>query len=546
MATRSRASSASASTARPVDQLSFHVLGDWEIATVSAPGLAEWTVSGTGAAKLLRLWYHKPVGDSTLVVTGWAPLGADAVPAAALSLDNAVRQESFIGLKHGEDRRFAARTLDTLKRASQEELAAAVALPPDIQPDLILHYYGAPANQVVAAELEPSDTTLDTQFAGIVRDGRLTIGARVRFTVTGRAPLRYDVELPPDWEIRTVRADRAARLGSCRAQRQAPPSRFNSPPAPSPAPKFAGPPKRRLQSAAGHAASGTAAASRHPRFQNRRDNRLDFSPPGSALSLSQNDGTTMQPVPVERARRWIELDDGQEWRLAFRSSKSDTKLVLDVSRQDSALSATVVSFVSAAEEHILIVARIRYRIERAGRDSFALKLPPGAELLSVDGKNIRGHELVPAAGGAALTVHMQSPVTGEQLIDLAYRLPRESGQDAVARPPSIEDAGARGVEHYAGLLPSEDVLASTQFLKSNQGRREAAVCARTHFKTGPDQRLRRGTRLVDDAAPHRPEGRDRTSRRSPRRDRHRHCQRWRRALVGHVSRAQPHAAIPAR
>ncbi len=69
-----------------VDQLAFLVSGDWEIAAVSAPGLAEWTVSGEGAAKRLRLWFQKAVSEaSTLQIHRLgAALGGRRTPAAGL------------------------------------------------------------------------------------------------------------------------------------------------------------------------------------------------------------------------------------------------------------------------------------------------------------------------------------------------------------------------------------------------------------------------------------------------------------------------------
>ena len=439
----------------PVDQLSYQVVGDWNIAAAAAPGLSEWTVSGEGAEKRLRLWFQKPISDVTIQIAGWAPLGAADAPAAGLSLENALRKEGFIGLKHGEGRHFAARSFGDLKRASQEELAAAVMLPADAQPDRILHYNGTPGEARVVAEPEPSQTTLETQFAGVLRENQMTVGVRTRYTVSGRGPLRHEVELPPNWEVRTVRATLLRDWEIV---------------------ENAG--KRRLViHFSGRAVTGVeirwsaeaplavpikgALLLELPLPRTVADattvETVDWILAADAsLSLSQSAGTTMQPVPVERAPRWVNLNAGQDWRLAFRSSKSDTRLAIDVARQDSALYATVVTFVSAAEEHVQIVARIRYRIERAGRDRFVIKLPAGAELTGLDAKNLRGRELVPGASGTLLTVLMQSPVSGEQIVDIAYRLPRTPGKDALAEPPSIEDAGARGVEHYAGLLPSEN------------------------------------------------------------------------------------------
>jgi hypothetical protein len=438
----------------PVDQLAFKVSGDWNIANVAAPGLSEWTTSGDGAERRLRLWFQKPISAVTVQVEGWAPLGSAEAPAAGLSLENALRQEGFIGLKHGDGRHFAARSFEGLKRASQEELAAAVALPSNAQPDRILHFNGSPGEARVQAEPEPSQTTLETQFAGVVHEVTMTVGVRTRYTVIGRGPLRHEVELPANWVLRTVRAT---------SMRDWEIVENNGP-------------KKLVIYFTGRAKTGDeirwsaeiviavpAAGSLHlevplPRASGdaKTIETVDWILASDAsLTLSQSADTTMQPVPVERAPRFVNLENAQEWRLAFRSTKIDTRLAIDIARQESLLNATVVTFVRAAEEHVQIVSRIRYRIEQAGRDRFLIKLPSGAELTGLDAKNLRGREVAAGASGALLTVLMQSPVSGEQIVDLSYRLPRTPGKDAIAEPPSVEDAGARGVEHYAGLLPSE-------------------------------------------------------------------------------------------
>ncbi len=436
-----------------VDQLTFKVVGDWNISSVAAPGLSEWTTSGDGAERRLRLWFQKPISSVTIQTEGWAALGSTDAPAAGLTLESALRQEGFIGLKHGDGRHFSARSFDGLKRASQEELASAVTLPSNAQPDRILHYNGSPGEARVEAEPEPSQVVLETQFSGVVRESSMTIGARTRFTVSGRGPLRHEVELPPNWVVRTVRATsmREWEIVDANGKKKL-------------VVHFTGRAKTgdEIRWSVEAAITVPATDALHVELPQPRAiadaktvETIDWilAADGS-LTLSQSADTTMQPVPVERAPRWVNLDAGQDWRLAFRSAKSDTKLGIDISRQDSLLYATVVSFVSAAEEHIQIVSRIRYRIEHAGRDRFTIRLPGGSELIGLDATNLRGRDWVPGANGGMLTVLMQSPISGEQIVDIAYRLPRAVGKDAIAEPPSIEDAGTRGVEHYAGLLPS--------------------------------------------------------------------------------------------
>jgi hypothetical protein len=119
-----------------------------------------------------------------------------------------------------------------------------------------------------------------------------------------------------------------------------------------------------------------------------------------------------------------------------------------------------VSFVYSAEDHVQINARCRYRIEQAGMARFRLKLPAGAKLVSLAARDLRGHEVAAQADGTLVTAVMQSPVVGEQTIDLAYRLPRTPGQDVEAVPVGVEDSEIQKVEHFVGVLRDEYGLVS--------------------------------------------------------------------------------------
>ena len=139
----------------------------------------------------------------------------------------------------------------------------------------------------------------------------------------------------------------------------------------------------------------------------------------------------MHSLALERAPAWVRLDANQEYHFAYRSSKPDSKLVVDVSRRSSVVSATIVSFVRASEEFVQVNARVRFQIEQAGMDHFTLKLPAGAQLVSLAAPTC-GSERSPNTP----TVHwspccLQSPVSGEQILEIALRLPRAAAQDAV-------------------------------------------------------------------------------------------------------------------
>jgi len=437
----------------PVDQLSYKVIGNWEIAAVGAPDLAEWTVSGEGDAKVLRLWFQKPVSSVLVQIAGWAPLGTDTAQVAALSLDTALRQEGFIGLQHGDGRRFTANSLESLKRASSQDLSAMFTLPAESLPDRIYHSHEPPVKNPVTAELEPSQVSIETQIVGVIEPQRLLASVRSRYAASGRSPLRHEVELPAGWDVRTVR---------CNAMRTWE------------IVEDAG--KRRLVvHFTGHAVSGTEVvwSAESPLQIGAQPLVLELPQPraiadakttesidwvlaaDASLALSENAGTTMHGLPIERAPQWVRLEERQDYRFAFRSAKADSKLVIEIGKQASLGAATIVTFLRAADDHVQINARCRLRIEQAGRDRFTFKLPAGATLVSLDALNLRSRDVVEKPDGTRVTAMLQSAVSGEQTIDLAYRIARQQTQDVTVDALAIEDAEIKQTEHFLGVMQAE-------------------------------------------------------------------------------------------
>jgi len=442
----------------PLDQLSFLLSGDWDIASVSATDLAAWTVSGEGPARTLQVWYQKPVASTLIEIAGWAPLAFTDKPLPHLSLQNVLRQEGYIGLEHGAERRFTTESPTGLKRSSLEELARNFSLPPSAQPDRIYHWYEPPLASRVMAEMESHQATLETQLTGVVLPHVLQVYARSRYTATGRLPLRHEIDLPAGWEIRSVRggnirrwdilqdgaqrrlsiefSDRDAKTAELLWSADVP---FAAPVAAASVPL-----NLPLVRATVNAVGGV-------RVNETTDWVLAAD---ESLALSQNDGTTVLPVPIDRAPAWVKLPPRSGYRIAFRSNKPDGRLSVDVLRQDTAATATAVSFIRAADEFVQVNVRIRYRIDRAGMDRFTLRLPPNAVLLSLDARNLRSSAQVPAANGQGntLVVQLQAPAIGEQFIDLAYRFPRGTADGVTVLPVILEDANIRKTEHYVGLL----------------------------------------------------------------------------------------------
>jgi len=438
-----------------VDQLSYKVAGDWDISSVTAPDLAEWAVAGVGENRRLRLWFQKPANQVLVQTNGWAPLREEESQVAVLVLENATRQEGFIGLQHGQGRRFTARSLESLKRASSQELAAVFNLPAASLPDRIYRWLEPPLKHTVGAELEPGQVALETQIVGVIKPERLLACVRTRYTTaTGRTPLRHEVELPAGWDVRTCRSN-AMRTWEILER---------------------GGTKRLAVYFTAHAETGTeiiwsaeaplalppdkALALELPQPRALGDAKttetMDWVLASEqSLALSQGAATTMQGLPLERAPSWVRLEAKEEYQFAYRSLKPGSRLAIEVSKRGSLVYATVVSIVRAAEDHVQVNARCRFRIEQAGLDRFALRLPTGAQLVSLAARNLRGRETSERPDGLLVTAILQSPVSGEQLIDLAYRLPRAAGQDVVVGPVAIEGREIQQVEHYVGVLQIE-------------------------------------------------------------------------------------------
>ena len=450
----------------PLDRFSYKVIGEWEISSVSAPDLAEWTVSGEGENKQLRLWFQKPVNAALVQITGWAPLGGEPAQVAALALDNAMREEGFIGLQHGEGRRYTARALEGLKRASSQDLAAMFTLPAENLPDRIYHCHEPPVKILVSAELTPGQVAIETQVTGVIKPDRVLLCVRSRYAVTGNAPLKHEILLPAGYSVRTVRCNamRTWEIVDNGGQKRLV-VYFTS---------------RAVSGTeiiwSAEAPLGTGSAGFQPAMPETiaaKTVTLELPEPRASvdpkivetldyvlaadesLDLSQGTGTTMHTLPLEHAPTWVRLEPGEEYHFAFRSAKIDSKLFVDVSRRASLVSATLVSFLRVADDHVQVNVRCRFHIERAGRGQFSMKLPVGARLVSLAAHNLRSRTLTEQADGALLTVLLQSPIVGEQIVDLAYRLPREPAQDITVSAIAIDETEVRQLEQYVGVVQAE-------------------------------------------------------------------------------------------
>ena len=80
-------------------------------------------------------------------------------------------------------------------------------------------------------------------------------------------------------------------------------------------------------------------------------------------------------------------------------------------------------------------AQVTFRIRRAGRDSFQLRLPAGADLVSLESSNQKSLSRTPSDLGLQIQLALIAPVVGEHTVRLAYRIPRAGPEAPVTVAP---------------------------------------------------------------------------------------------------------------
>lgn len=452
-----------------VDRLVYRVLGGLQTASVASPELSEWVIGEEGGEPRLTLVFNKPLTAATIDIRGWAILERGAPKqVAAITLLGAIRQEGFFELRHGGGRKFSAASLKGLKRSARGELAASFRTLARPETHRFYRFLEPPTNQQIEAEFPKGRVTLKTDIVGVVEPERLVVSARTRYVVTGPSPLRHEIPLPNNWTVRNVQSA-AMRTWAIEGDAGA---------------------KRLVVYLKNRAVSNTEviwSAEQPLKRPDAGEWRLDLPQPRLAakqdgvsgadqervewvlaadrsLELSQvteglaEEYRSMRPVPVARASKWVRLDETDSYRFAFQSSKPESKLAISITPRASITSATVVGFIRPAEDHIHVNTRCRFRIDQAGVDRFRLRLPVGARLIDIKAENLRSWQTEQDAGGAIVTVRLLSPVVGEQTVDLAHRITRRPGQDAVLGPVQLVDKTLQRVEHYVGIVRIEQRL----------------------------------------------------------------------------------------
>ncbi|MFC1705347.1 hypothetical protein ACFL59_00815 [Planctomycetota bacterium] len=439
---------------RPVEKVTYRVLGSWQITEVTGAHVTEWSVTrSTDEEEVIELtvFFAEPVSQTRFWVSGRAVMES-AGELTALELIGAVRQETFVGLSHGGRRRFLQDVLSGMRRASFRELSRFVSPTKLSPPDRIYQIHGSGAGEALSLTGIEANVQLVTDLVAYVRVDRLLVFCRSRYARAESGPLRHVVALPKGITVRKVQcedlrswevldADDGRRLvvhmnGRAAAGREViwsgeqvlsePPERL-----PLPAPRFLAEEPTRLE----ETVHWVVAAD-------------------DELQLRASETHRLEPLALEAAPAWVRLPEKSSYRFAYRSRRDDARLGLRAVPSPSKLGAVIVSFARLAEEYLYVNTRIIYRIRFSGRDSLRLRLPRGAELVYADTKNQRSQVIRTTDAGAELAIHLQSPARDGHAVDLLYRMTREDGRSPILQPIAVfdEDRRLAEVDQYVAVL----------------------------------------------------------------------------------------------
>ncbi|MFQ5655325.1 MAG: hypothetical protein ACE5GW_11420, partial [Planctomycetota bacterium] len=324
---------------------------------------------------------------------------------------------------------------------------------------LTMVHGSAAGEQLRIAAVEPR-LRLATDAVALLSSERLLIFVRSRYSQAEPGPLRHQVPIGARWRVRRVRSER---LRSWEL--------------------VEGPEGRRLVAAwRDRAVAGTEivwsaelpfdslpATLRLPelRFMPEEDGtRLEETvhwviAAGDELDLVAERTLHHEPIALESAPAWVTLPEESSYRFAWRSRRPDALLEVRPRARSSRLAATIVSFARLGEEFLHVNNRIGFRVRSAGRDRFHLRLPPGAELVSLELQNQRSQVIGTGDDGTDITIELTSPQRGEHEVDLLYRMPAGAGVDDSAPPmvlPIVIFDGERRlaeVDQYVGVVQTE-------------------------------------------------------------------------------------------
>ncbi len=445
-------------TGQGVTELEYEIHGDWRITDLTADGLSEWSVdAGEGAEpRRLRLYFATPLEAIRFTVEGHATAEASTT-LPTLELRDATRQEIYVGLTHSSRSRFLPESLSELEQISANEPGRVFGVEEASLPVRAYHGYGSGAGATLAIGAASTELAVSSQGIAIVHSDRLTAFVRARYSTARPGPLRYEVDVPAGWWIRSARspalrrwevrpaADGVQRLTVHFTRRAVAGTevtwvaeqRFASLDAAAPLPDL-------RTSITGTTPAGT------------KDVVEWTFAADDAWQLSATGTDEWESTRVDGSAPWIELPSAVSYRFGYRTRRAVPPPTLGAVRRASRLSATSVSFVRIAEDYIYVNARLVLRVRFAPREMFHLRLPVGAELVSLDVRNQRSR----AIADRDVRFSIQSTSAGEHTVDLTLRIARTGVQYPSIAPIEILDGDTvlEAVDAFVGVVQTASSL----------------------------------------------------------------------------------------
>ena len=437
-------------TGREVEEIAYEIHGDWQISNIEGEHVSEWNVTTEeGQGPQLRVFFSQPVKKAVLGIYGRGLL-EDRATLATLALVGAVKQESYFALHHGEWRRFHPDTLSTLSRESYAEAARLFALPTASSPDRLYHAYSSGADQEVVADDVRLDVELVTDAIALLRSDSAQIFVRTRYAKAAPGPLRFRMAVPAGWEVANVPGGdwevvqiAGARWLEVRLEKRVQPG-------------------REIIWSAEWTPAQPGAALDLPFLRTERPlaSRYEESvqwvlAAEEQLELNATPSGRWERVQLDSAPQWVTLPAGTTYRQSFRSKRAEGGLTVSASEGPSQVRATCVSFARLTERFLHVNAHLNFNVRQGGEDTFRVRLPAGAELVSLETRNQRSRSVVEENTGHRIELLLQSPVSGEHAVSLLYRIPRSAGEVSELTPLTVleDDATtAAGVDHFVGVV----------------------------------------------------------------------------------------------
>ena len=446
----------------PAGSLTYEILGDWNITSVSSPELSEWTISEENENRYLSIFFSAPVKEAALEFKGWAPLQAGQdKQVSSLSLDGALRQASYIGVRHDSRRRWKPGILSN-QRASIDELRDSLKRPP-APPDRLYQFFESLEGQSVSAIPLAGTADAVTDAVLYISRGRSILDTRTRYQVGIEGPLRQEVALPSGWEFRNVRGATVSDWEVVDTED--------------------GP--RLIILLSSRPENGTQISWSAQRIHTEPLDRLKVPllrtttlAPGlrsetvlvsiaaaEELDVRVADGSSgIEKVARTNADLPARLPSASRRLFDMRSTGTvpSYSLELELGNREGQPAAKTVLFARVAEDFILINGQVEISITGGLQDTFFFRLPAGVAETSLRTRNLKS--LTRDADGP-LKLTLTSGIVGKHTVALSYRIPRNPADAGVLiRPFQVlrEDNSVADSDLWVGLVETGEVLTNPQ------------------------------------------------------------------------------------